>query len=160
MLALIFPPVLGGGDELIASLAQLTPTPETMLRLLAVTLLLKISFALFSYTGNVPGGILMPILCIGALLGALYGQSLLALGLADAKMWPAFIIYGMAGFFSAVIRTPYTGTAVAAEVSGSFVSLPGCALSAFLASWTANSLRTAPIYASMRAAIVIHPRHR
>ncbi len=160
VLAFTFPSVLGGGDELIVSLAQLTPTPQSMLRLLAVTLVLKISFALFSYTGNVPGGILMPILCIGALLGALYGQSLLALGLADAETWPMFIIYGMAGFFSAVIRTPYTGTAVAAEVSGSFISLPGCALSAFLASWTADRLRTAPIYASMRAAIVIPTRRR
>ena len=158
VLSLTFPSVLGGGDELIASLIQLTPTPETMLRLLAVTFVLKVSFALFSYTGNVPGGILMPILCIGALLGALYGQCLLALGLSDAEHWPIFIIYGMAGFFSAVRRTPYTGTAVAAEVSGSLVCLPGCALSAFLASWTADRLRTAPIYASMRAAIVIHPR--
>lgn len=160
VLALCFPSVLGGGDELIASLVQLTPTPETMLHLLALTAILKISFALFSYTGNVPGGILMPILCIGALLGALYGQSLLAFGLANADTWPMFIVYGMAGFFSAVIRTPYTGTAVAAEVSGNFASLPGCALSAFLAAWTADRLRTAPIYASMRAAIVIHPRRR
>lgn len=160
VLAFTFPAVLGGGDELVASLIRLEPEPETLLRLLAVTVLLKISFALFSYTGNVPGGILMPILCIGALFGALYGQSLLALALIDAQTWPQFIIFGMAGFFSAVIRTPFTGTAVAAEITGSFLCLPGCAVAAFLASWTADRLRTAPIYASMRAAMVIPPRRR
>lgn len=158
ILTFTFPTVLGGGDELIASLAILTPEPDTLLRLLFVTALLKISFAIFSYTGNVPGGILMPILCIGALLGALCGQILLALGLIDAKTWQMCIIYGMAGFFTAVIRTPLTGTAAAVEISGSLISLPGCATIAFLSSWIADRLNTPPIYDSMRAAIVIRRR--
>lgn len=160
VLVFTFPSVLGGGDELTASLASLSPTPETLLLLLALTLFLKVGFALFSYTGNVPGGILMPILCIGALFGALFGQSVLALGLIAPQEWQMFIVYGMAGLFSAVIRTPFTGTALATEISGSLPCLPGCALTAFLASWTADRLRVAPIYASMRAAIVIRPRRR
>jgi H+/Cl- antiporter ClcA len=158
ILMFTFPSVLGGGDELIASLALLAPTPETILKLLFLTIVLKTSFAIFSYTGNVPGGILMPILCIGALLGALCGQLLLALGLLGVQAWQMCIIYGMAGFFTAVIRTPLTGAAVAMEISGSLTCLPGSAAIAFLAAWTADQLNTPPIYDSMRAAIVIRRR--
>lgn len=155
VLTFVCPSVLGGGEELAGSLIRLTGEPGNLLSLLFILTALKISFSLFSYTGNVPGGILMPMLCIGALLGALCGQLLAYAGLISPEQWNSFIIYGMVGFFVSMVRVPLTGTALVMEMSGALTCLPGALIVAFLASWTANALHCPPVYDSLRAAIVI-----
>ena len=155
LLAFACPAVLGGGEELAGSLIQHAAVPSSVLTALLILTALKIAFSLFSYTGNVPGGILMPMLCIGALLGALCGQTLLASGLIPPDRWEAFILYGMAGFFVSMVRVPLTGTALVLEMSGALPCLPGVLIVSFIASWTANALRCPPVYDSLRAAIVV-----
>lgn len=155
VLAFTFPCVLGGGEHLVKDLNELMGSPLALLGFLLVLGLVKISFALFSYTGNVPGGILMPMLCIGAILGALSGQALLACGLIPAEYWQTFIVYGMVGFFVSMVRVPLTGTALVLEMSGAFFCFPGAAIVALSAFWTANALKCPPVYDSLRAAIVV-----
>lgn len=155
VLAFACPAVLGGGEDLAGSLIRLTAEPSSVLPVLVLLAALKISFSLFSYTGNVPGGILMPMLCIGALLGALCGQSASALGLIPPESWNTFLIYGMVGFFVSMVRVPMTGTALVMEMSGAISCLPGAIIVAFIASWTADALRCPPVYDSLRAAIVV-----
>lgn len=155
-LSFTFPAILGGGEGLINELCGLTE--GHMLGPLLLLAIAKILFSLFSYTGNVPGGIIMPMLCIGALLGALCGQCLLDAGLIGAEDRHMLIICGMAGFFSASIRAPFTASALAAETTGGIACLPCAALAAFTAAWTADRLHSPPIYESMRAAIVVPKR--
>ena len=155
VLAFTCPAVLGGGEELAGSLLRTAQTHSSILSSLLLLTVLKIAFSLFSYTGNVPGGILMPMLCIGALLGALCGQTLLAAGLIAPEEWEPFLLYGMAGFFVSMVRVPLTGTALVLEMSGAFSCLPGVLIVSFIASWTANALRCPPVYDSLRAAIVV-----
>lgn len=160
VLAFTFPCVLGGGEHLVKDLNELMGSPLALLGFLLVLGLVKISFALFSYTGNVPGGILMPMLCIGAILGALSGQALLACGLIPAEYWQTFIVYGMVGFFVSMVRVPLTGTALVLEMSGAFFCFPGAAIVALSAFWTANALKCPPVYDSLRAAIVVSRRKK
>ena len=160
VLAFTFPMVLGGGEHLVKELNELVGSPAALLKFLLLLGLIKISFALFSYTGNVPGGILMPMLCIGAVLGALSGQLFLALGLIPAGYWQTFIVYGMVGFFVSMVRVPLTGTALVLEMSGSLFCLPGAAIVALTAFLTANALKCPPVYDSLRAAIVISRRKK
>lgn len=155
VLAFVCPSVLGGGEQLAGSLITLAAEPSSVLPLLLLLTVLKTAFSLFSYTGNVPGGILMPILCIGALLGALCGQTLLAAGILSPDLWEAFILYGMVGFFVSMVRVPLTGTALIMEMSGALSCLPGVIIVAFISSWTATALRCPPVYDSLRAAIVV-----
>ena len=155
VLAFACPAVLGGGEELAGSIIRMAGEPSDVLSILLLLTVLKIAFSLFSYTGNVPGGILMPMLCIGALLGALCGQTMLAVGLLAPDEWEAFILYGMAGFFVSMVRVPLTGTALVLEMSGALSCLPGVLIVSFIASWTANALRCPPVYDSLRAAIVV-----
>ena len=155
LLAFLCPSVLGGGEELAGSLIRFTGQPSSVLSCLLLLAGLKIAFSLLSYTGNVPGGILMPMLCIGALLGALCGQALLGVGLIAQDSWQSFIIYGMAGFFVSMVRVPLTGIALVTEMSGALSCLPGAFVVAFIAFWTANALRCPPVYDSLRAAIVV-----
>ena len=160
VLAFLFPCVLGGGEHLVKDLNELVGSPLTLLKFLLLLGLIKISFALFSYIGNVPGGILMPMLCIGAVLGALSGQTILACGLIPAEYWQTFIVYGMVGFFVSMVRVPLTGTALVLEMSGSLFCLPGAAIVALTAFWTANALKCPPVYDSLRAAIVVSRRKK
>ena len=155
VLALTCPAVLGGGEDLAGSLIRFAADPSAVLLSLLLLAALKIAFSLLSYTGNVPGGILMPMLCIGALLGALCGQAALGAGLVDETSWQSFIIYGMAGFFVSMVRVPLTGIALVTEMSGALCCLPGAFVVAFIASWTADALRCPPVYDSLRAAIVV-----
>ena len=154
-LAFVCPAVLGGGEDLAGSLIRFAGEPSAVLRTLLLLACLKTAFSLLSYTGNVPGGILMPMLCIGALLGALCGQAALGAGLVDETSWQSFIIYGMAGFFVSMVRVPLTGIALVTEMSGALCCLPGAFVVAFIASWTADALRCPPVYDSLRAAIVV-----
>lgn len=155
VLAFTCPAVLGGGEDLAGNLIRFAADPASVLPALLILAALKIAFSLFSYTGNVPGGILMPMLCIGALLGALCGQLLAAFGLIPPESWNTFLIYGMVGFFVSMVRVPLTGTALVMEMSGALSCLPGALIVAFIASWTANALRCPPVYDSLRAAIVV-----
>lgn len=158
ILALFFPAVLGGGEHLVTYLSTLSGSPLDLLKYLLILSCIKISFALFSYTGNVPGGILMPMLCIGAVLGALCGQTALALDLIRPEQWQSFIVFGMVGFFVSMVRVPLTGTALVMEMSGALFCLPGAAVIALTACWTANILRCPPVYDSLRAAIIVSRR--
>jgi len=97
----------------------------------------------------------MPMLCIGAVLGAFCGQTFLAAGIISPEAWQTFIIYGMVGFFVSMVRVPLTGTALVLEMSGAIYCLPGAAIVALTAYWTANTLKCPPVYDSLRAAIVV-----
>ncbi len=155
VLAFACPSVLGGGEDLVTGLIRFAADPAAVLPVLLLLAALKIVFSLFSYTGNVPGGILMPMLCIGALLGALCGQAFSAAGFIAPEYWTTFLIYGMVGFFVSMVRVPLTGTALVMEMSGAVSCLPGALVVAFIASWTADALRCPPVYDSLRAAIVV-----
>ena len=145
-LAFTFPQVLGGGDGLIAQ-AGTTAFP---LRTLGVLLFLKFAFSLVSVTGGVPGGLLMPLLCIGALAGNMFGLELAGTGLITAENANSFMVFGMAGLFTAIVRAPLTGIALVMEMSGALACLPGACVVAFIASGTASLLNCAPIYDSLK----------
>ena len=155
VLAFACPSVLGGGEDLAGSLIRFASDPASVLPVLLLLAALKIIFSLFSYTGNVPGGILMPMLCIGALLGALCGQLLAASGLIPPESWNTFLIYGMVGFFVSMVRVPLTGTALVMEMSGALSCLPGALIVAVIASCTADALLCPPVFDTLRAAIVV-----
>lgn len=153
VLAFAYPGVLGGGDNLVHMLGSGAGT--FALSALLVLCVVKVLFSLFSYTGNVPGGILMPMLCIGAILGGLAGQGMLGLGLIGPDMAGSFVLFGMIGFFAAMVRAPLTGIALVLEMTGALACLPGALVVGFLASYTATALKCPPIYDSLRAAIVV-----
>ena len=95
------------------------------------------------------------MLCIGAILGGLAGQGMLGLGLIGPDMAGSFVLFGMIGFFAAMVRAPLTGIALVLEMTGALACLPGALVVGFLASYTATALKCPPIYDSLRAAIVV-----
>ena len=144
------PEILGGGGTLIVQ----TGGGGTTFAMLLLFLAGKVFFSLLSFTGDAPGGILMPILCVGALLGLAAGCALD--GVSPSPENACWLICGMAGFFAAVLGTPLLGLVLVMEISGAASCLPAVALVILTADLTASRLHITPIYAALRSSIVVN----
>ena len=160
------PLLLGGGEEIMMGLLDPWQVAETvrtslhlaapepggahaLLWLLALLLVAKYVFILLSYCCGVPGGLLMPLLCLGALLGAVFGQyALVQHGLTHMQA-REFIVFGMAGAFAGIVRAPLTGVALCVEMSGAWACLPGLLLVAAVAEVTARAVGAVPVYEAL-----------
>ncbi len=142
VLAVVFPYVLGSGHGLVAEIA----VGKYALGFLAVLLVLKFCFSMISFGSGVPGGIFLPLLVLGAISGGLFAQGLGGLFGYEDLYTANFVILGMAGLFSAIVRAPVTGVILITEMSGdfkNFLSLATVALAAYI---VADLLRGKPIY--------------
>lgn len=92
------PDTLGGGNSLILEIGGNIPTVWLLLGIF----LLRLLFSTLSYGSGLPGGIFLPILTIGATLGALYGVVAAHFGLLPDKYIVDCIIYAMAGYFACI----------------------------------------------------------
>ncbi len=143
---LFLPQVLGGGHELIVSLVT---AGNASLIFLLTLLIAKFSFTMISYGSGAPGGIFLPLLAIGALIGSIYGFIVVHLFHLDNSFISTFIILAMAGYFTAVVRAPITGTILITEMTGSFHHLFPIALVSITAFIIADLLGSKPIYESL-----------
>lgn len=89
------PIIIGGGSKLILSLQYL----KYSLTSLVVFFIIRLIFSVFTYGSGLPGGIFLPMLCLGALLGSVYGTIMVNLHFIPAIYFPSFVIMGMAGYF-------------------------------------------------------------
>lgn len=127
---------------------------------LALLLMGKIAFSCLSFASGVSGGILMPILLAGSMAGALLATPLRDAGLLAPEQTATLLVLGMAGLFSASVRTPLTGAALVMEMCGGFHLAPAVLLTAFTAAFTAGALRSAPVYDSLKERILAQRRRR
>lgn len=141
VVAVAAPALAGGGEALIASVASGSATPGPLVLLLAA----KLAFTLFCYASGAPGGIFLPMLTVGALLGAVAN----GLGGSGAAYLDNYMLLGMVGLFAAVVRAPVTGAVLITEMAGSFAHFPSFIFVSIIASLVAGALRTEPIYDSL-----------
>jgi len=146
IMGLYLPEVLGGGHELITSLVTTGNFPITILLILMVV---KFLFTMACYGSGAPGGIFLPLLAIGALIGNVYGVVLVQFFHFNSIYVNNFIILAMAGYFTAVVRAPITGTILITEMTGSFSNLLSLAIVSIVAYIVADLLRSEPIYESL-----------
>ncbi len=141
---LVFPTVTGGGERIISGLGD----AQASLASLGLLFAAKLAFTLFSYASGSPGGIFLPMLSLGALVGALSLPLLAALGLGDGYLNNCILI-GMVGFFTAVVRAPITGAVLITEMAGSFAHFPAFMLVAVVASLVTALAGNRPVYDSL-----------
>ncbi|HEY8803864.1 MAG TPA: chloride channel protein [Clostridium sp.] len=94
-------------------------------------------------------GISLPLLAIGALIGNVYGIVLIHFVLFNSMYINNFIILAMAGYFTAVVKSPITGTILIAEMTGSFKHLLSLAIVSIVAYMVADLLASKPIYEAL-----------
>ena len=72
---------------------------------------------MISFGSGSPGGIFLPLLVLGSITGALFAKAL-----GYDMYLDNFIILGMAGYFSAIVKSPVTGIILISEMSGKSVT--------------------------------------
>jgi len=142
--SLLWDPITGGGGGLVARASVHGDAIGTLLLLLAG----KLAFTLFCYASGAPGGIFMPMLALGALVGAAIQAALPALGVGGDFLANC-VLLGMAAFFVAVVRAPVTGAVLITEMAGSFGHFPAFMLVSIVAAAVAGLLGTPPIYETL-----------
>ncbi|MBU0279323.1 ClC family H(+)/Cl(-) exchange transporter [Gemella sp. zg-1178] len=136
LMFIFFPIVLGSGHHLVEKLIYTTYG----ILFLIVLYFLKTFFSLMSFSSGVAGGIFLPILVQGAILGALFSK------FVGTEYLSIFIILSMAGYLTAVVRSPLTSIILIFEMTQKlsyFLPLAICCLAAY---YTANILGTKPVY--------------
>lgn len=110
-----FPSILGGGHDLIIEIGS----AQIQLSWILILIAAKLMFTSICYGSGVPGGIFLPLLVIGALIGKGFG--IISSGLGMENIYEInFLILGMAAFFTGVVRAPVTGSILITEMTGSF----------------------------------------
>jgi H+/Cl- antiporter ClcA len=145
VLGFIYPQVLGGGHKLIESVYN---TPYTI-KFLILLLFIKFIFTLISYGSSAPGGIFLPLLVIGAILGAIYGLTLNKFFGFPSIYVNNIIIIAMAAYFCAIVKAPMTGMILLTEMTGSFSHLLSIAVASIIAYVVTYLLKSEPIYESL-----------
>lgn len=145
ILGLVLPEVLGGGHEVVVSLFN----GNAALKVLLIILIVKFIFTMISYGSSAPGGIFLPLLVLGALIGVIYGRVLTGIGLFNESYINNLIILGMAGYFSAIVRSPITGSILITEMTGSFTHLLSIGIVSLVAYVTAEIMNSMPVYEAL-----------
>lgn len=154
-IAWFWPQTLGGGNQLIGTLRLMPVSVSLFLGIF----ILRFVFSMISYGSQLPGGIFLPILTLGAVLGALYCALMNQLGLLPARYLPNFIIYAMAGYFACISKAPFTAILLITEMVGSLAHLMPLAMVAVVAYLVVNALHGEPVYTAMfNAFINKHPQ--
>ncbi|WP_203631108.1 ClC family H(+)/Cl(-) exchange transporter [Lentilactobacillus fungorum] len=144
-LGMFFPRLLGGGSDIILHLT--VAGYSTML--LGLFFLIRFIFSMISYGSGLPGGIFLPILCLGGLIGAIVGNLAIEFHLMPALYFSSFIIMGMAGYFAAISKAPFTAILLITEMVGTLTHLLGLACASLVAYAVIDLLDGRPVYYSM-----------
>ena len=142
ILGFILPQVLGGGSPLVDSLV----VNDYGLLFLVVLLAGKFFFTMLCFGSGVPGGIFLPMLVLGSLGGAIFAKLMLALGLMDPVWTVDCIVFGMAAYFSAVVKSPVTGAILIMEMTGSFAHMLALIIVSMTAYLVADLVNSLPVY--------------
>jgi CIC family chloride channel protein len=103
-----------------------------------------------SYAAGTPGGLFAPMLVLGAQVGVVFGRLCVQWFPAAAASPTAYAVVGMTAYFTAVVRAPLTGIALATEMTGNVNLLLPMLAACFGAMVVTNVLSISPIYDLLR----------
>lgn len=116
---------VGSGHSLVEDLIE---SGEAPLRLLIVFCVRAVLLLLANNVG-VTGGLFVPTLAFGAILGSLCGQTLVTTGLLPAEYYGVMVVIGVVSFLGASSRTPLMALTFALEALGGLPNLLPIAIS-------------------------------
>lgn len=140
-----FPNYLGGGNQIIVNLYHQIPS----LKFILVILILRFIFSMISYGSGLPGGIFLPILTIGSLIGTVYGLIMLNFNLIPSVYISDLIIFSMSAYFASISKAPFTAILLITEMVGSLQHLVPLAITSLVAYSIVDLLNGEPIYDSL-----------
>ena len=136
------PHVLGGGGELVLTLVKENHTVQFLVGLFVI----RFVYSMISYGTGLPGGIFLPILSLGALLGLAYAEFLIDFLGVDPSVRVSFVFFAMAGYFAAIGKAPLTALLLVTEMVGGLNQLMPLGICTLVAYIVADFLKMDPIY--------------
>lgn len=137
IMILVYPKAAGEGLRMIRALQPGTFELSALLLFIAI----KMLFTAFCFGSGIPAGLMVPVLCVGAVAGSIYWQFMHMHGLLAPEYGQTCVALGMAACFAAIERAPLTGIILVLEITGAYVCLPGVFSVAYVAAFTAKLLR-------------------
>lgn len=113
-----FYPSLVGGNQIFT----IEIIENNSYRLLSniLILLLLASFTIISNATGFPGGLFIPLLLMGGILGKIFCITLAYFDIVNLSNTGYFVLIGMSVFFISVVRTPLTGFILISEMTGNY----------------------------------------
>lgn len=142
LLAGLYNPILlGGGHDLIEHLATTTVAGKALIAFFAIRMLLVWT----GYGSGAQGGIFLPVLTLGALIGAFLHHIFIGTDIYYAN----FLYLGMAAILSSVVQAPLLSILLVSEMSGTMLQMISVTTTAMIAYIIAQLLKSGPIYESL-----------
>ena len=148
---MMFPKYIGGGNGLIIDLASL----KVGFGVLVGIFCLRFIFSMVSYGSGLPGGIFLPILNLGAIIGAIYAVFMHQVGLLPISYESNLIIFAMAGYFACISKAPFTAIILVTEMVGSLGHLMPLVVISLVAYIVVDILNGAPIYEALKEKLTL-----
>ena len=142
LLVFVYPKALGSGGNLPLEIAGGQMAIGTLMLLFVVKLL----YSTASFGSGAPGGIFLPLLVLGALVGGIFSELVTNTAGMSSIYAANFVIIGMAGMFAAIVRAPATGIVLISEMSGGMTSMLALVIVSLAAYITADVLNAQPVY--------------
>ena len=105
---------LGSGHSLVDSLLA----PGALWYMLILAFLIRAIGMMVSNTSGATGGVFLPTLAFGAIIGALCADAMIALGWIGEEQYLITVVLGIAAFLGATSRIPLTASVFAVEALG------------------------------------------
>ena len=105
---------LGTGHSLVDTLFETRITWY----IIVLLLLIRVIFMSVSNSSGVTGGVFLPTLAFGAMIGSLCGEAMIALGWIGAEHYTLTVVLGITAFLGSVSRIPVTACVFAIEAMG------------------------------------------
>lgn len=155
MIGILSPDMIGGGYDTITNILDNSFTLSFLLFLFIARMLLS----LFSYAFGVPGGIFLPMLTLGVILGMLFGINMQHYFPNLISHTGVFAVAGMAGIFAATVRAPLTGLVLAIEMTSNYELILPLIVTTVTASVFTALLGNKPIYTSLLKRTLENAKH-
>lgn len=117
IIILFFPINFGSGEHFIFLPNENNNYEIHKIILIGIT---KFLLLVFAFSSGLPGGIFLPMLVLGSLIGNVFGQILVNFGVIGSEHILILSAVAMCANFAAIVRSPLTAIMLTVELTGSF----------------------------------------
>ena len=129
LVGFFFKEALGTGHSLAAMLL----TGRFAWYLLILAFLMRAVFMMLSNTAGTTGGLFLPTIAFGAIVGSLCADGMIALGLIGGEYYTLMVVLGITAFLGSTSRIPITACVFAIEALGSIYNIPSLVIAVTIA---------------------------
>jgi len=141
VIGLFFIDAITGGRWLIEKVSN----ADFSIQLIGILLLIKLFLITVCYNSGATGGLFIPSLCVGALIGGLCGHLFIECGL-PAEYYTTIVCFSMLGFLTGVTHAPMSSLVLLIEMTGFMGNLLSCGIVIVSAYAIALVLRPKSLY--------------